>query len=878
MLRRGSGVPLDLGSWQAPRFYIYEAGEVTGVPKDLLCIKECAWGPAAAQVGPAPVFLGKHLELQATRANRTPLRGRKTIELGAGCGLVSMVAALLGADAHACEDSGPTLALLQHNVATFNSEFTRCSPIRACEFPTCDNLRNHFDILFVTDLLNSPSARIKTLQCLLHLLGPKTECIVVHTWRSAEVEKIFFEALGRCLLVSRLDGQRDIQKRCIQAISRSIADSARDIHEATDEDGSIDIFSVKPPDDVSESVWRSKVKGLLVQLLGEEAKQKCLENGNSDVNPSPIEATGATVGEAAALWSEKEDNDGNTASLSSYSTLSSVRGGVQLAPFRSSSEVLTNAEQQAPGEGIQQKLESLSRSETAESRPATVLDPATRSGTNASSRPGLLRNLSQPVLHHLPLEHTNTAAKPKSSNTARNGAPAATVSSLEPAPSADGKQKRPMTSTTAKADASGGGPRMRQRMLVNNDESPNKRKLSATASNGSISLRSTKGRGSPCPASPFQTLQATAAAAVKPTAPVQGKILPSKLKSTPPECNGEKQYTSSATASKTAGRAAAFQRATTARLNSTATGTANLRKNSADKTSADGTTDPLEPAIVRGATTESVVAAKSAVQKVSKPARPPTSLPPTQQYHKRLGPLTPGWGAPNVQPRRPTAEGSPTATQEATAAYTHLRSGRKSSLVNATNTPGATATAASTTAAAATALHQQLTPGSAFALDRCTAPRTGGSHPMLKAASVAAAGPTSRLVSGAGSGVSQYPSISSGGSPRISSATVAAPRPVVGPTQADNAVAGSAKTTPAVAYQPTSATGGEAKAAAVATEAREKPDKPRGPVEAKRSAVSGGSNTATGPLGARLVSRLSGLFKRSGSKETDNKLRRLRGL
>lgn len=603
-----------------------------------------------------------------------------------------------------------------------------------------------------------------------------------------------------------------------------------------------------------------------------------LENGNSDVNPSPIEATGATVGEAAALWSEKEDNDGNTASLSSYSTLSSVRGGVQLAPFRSSSEVLTNAEQQAPGEGIQQKLESLSRSETAESRPATVLDPATRSGTNASSRPGLLRNLSQPVLHHLPLEHTNTAAKPKSSNTARNGAPAATVSSLEPAPSADGKQKRPMTSTTAKADASGGGPRMRQRMLVNNDESPNKRKLSATASNGSISLRSTKGRGSPCPASPFQTLQATAAAAVKPTAPVQGKILPSKLKSTPPECNGEKQYTSSATASKTAGRAAAFQRATTARLNSTATGTANLRKNSADKTSADGTTDPLEPAIVRGATTESVVAAKSAVQKVSKPARPPTSLPPTQQYHKRLGPLTPGWGAPNVQPRRPTAEGSPTATQEATAAYTHLRSGRKSSLVNATNTPGATATAASTTAAAATALHQQLTPGSAFALDRCTAPRTGGSHPMLKAASVAAAGPTSRLVSGAGSGVSQYPSISSGGSPRISSATVAAPRPVVGPTQADNAVAGSAKTTPAVAYQPTSATGGEAKAAAVATEAREKPDKPRGPVEAKRSAVSGGSNTATGPLGARLVSRLSGLFKRSGSKETDNKLRRLRGL
>ena len=84
MLRRGSGVPLALGTWQAPRFYVYEAGEVPGVPKDLLYIKESAWGPAAVQVGPAPVFLGKHLELQATQTNKTPLRGRKTIELGAG--------------------------------------------------------------------------------------------------------------------------------------------------------------------------------------------------------------------------------------------------------------------------------------------------------------------------------------------------------------------------------------------------------------------------------------------------------------------------------------------------------------------------------------------------------------------------------------------------------------------------------------------------------------------------------------------------------------------------------------------------------------------------------------------------------------------------
>lgn len=84
MLRGGSGVSLELGSWKAPRFYIYQSGEVPGGPKELLYIKESAWGPAAAQVGAPPVFLGKYLELQATTSNPTPLKGKKTIELGAG--------------------------------------------------------------------------------------------------------------------------------------------------------------------------------------------------------------------------------------------------------------------------------------------------------------------------------------------------------------------------------------------------------------------------------------------------------------------------------------------------------------------------------------------------------------------------------------------------------------------------------------------------------------------------------------------------------------------------------------------------------------------------------------------------------------------------
>lgn len=39
-----------------------------------------------------------------------------------------MVAALMGAEAYACEE-GAALAVLQHNVDTFNSEFSKCHPV-----------------------------------------------------------------------------------------------------------------------------------------------------------------------------------------------------------------------------------------------------------------------------------------------------------------------------------------------------------------------------------------------------------------------------------------------------------------------------------------------------------------------------------------------------------------------------------------------------------------------------------------------------------------------------------------------------------------------------------------------------------------------------
>lgn len=75
------------------------------------------------------------------------------------------------------------------------------------------------------DLHTSVSVAVDCLQ----------ECIIAHAWRSHEAEETFFAALGRCLVVDRVDGQRNIQGRCSQSLSRSIADSTRDIREATEE-------------------------------------------------------------------------------------------------------------------------------------------------------------------------------------------------------------------------------------------------------------------------------------------------------------------------------------------------------------------------------------------------------------------------------------------------------------------------------------------------------------------------------------------------------------------------------------------------------------------------------------------------------------------
>ncbi|CDJ46210.1 hypothetical protein, conserved [Eimeria brunetti] len=766
--------------------------------------------------------------------------------------------------------------------ASWGAGVSQCHNIRACEFPTSDKFRGVFDLLFVTDLLNSPRARIKTLECLLHLLDARTDCIIVHAWRSPEAERDFFEALGKCLLVSRLDGQRDIQKRCMQAISRSIADSARDIHEATDEDGSIDIFSVKPHADVSESVWRSEVENLLLQLQRDDVTQK---GTHSYSTPLAIEAAQAAFEEAATLSSAEKGTSRHTVSLSSCSTLSSMQGGVQLTHSTPSSGIRTPAERWIPDKDLKEKPGSLHQRGRAESVSAQLLAKAARMGANALSGPGRLRNTSQLPLHQeqLPPKNVYTVeAAPKIPKAALKGTPPVTAFSRERGPSTDAARVRPKTSTTPSAAARSGHLNIQQRLSVNGDGSPSKRKAVATPSKDLMSPCLSPAEGGPAsayPLSPLHALPATATAAKKPSAAAKGRILHANVKPThleARECRGGMRSTAPAAAASQAAAITPQQEAEANLINSTVMGTTSPTKNSTENISSDGMTAALKPAAAAAAITG--VTAKPAVQKSPKSARPQTSTSATQPSSKRLGPLLPALGTPNAQLRRAAADGSPTAPHEAAVACEPLPPRQKSFLENAANKTVAAATAISTAAAAPTETTSKPTTGHALAVDKCTAPNTGASQQMLK---VAAAGPTPRQPLAAGQRASKSTMhVAGGGPPRLRSATAGALKPVTGaptsvsgPKHVVHAAPDGAKaaTVAAAAHKPEDAWRGATKAVSVAAGARGQPDRPRVPVETKADTVPVCSKTAPGPLGARLVSRLSGLFKRTGSREVRSK-------
>ena len=562
-----------------------------------------------------------------------------------------------------------------------------------------------------------------------------------------------------------------------------------------------------------------------------------------------------------------------------------MQTGVHFAHITPSSGVITPAENWAPDEDNKVMLGHLSHREAVKSGSAAR---AAKNGANTSPKPGLLRTMSQPLLNQrkLPVKNTQTAtgAAETSKITPKIGA-TVTASSREPGFPADAARVRPKTSTTATAVARGGDLHIQKRTPVNRDGSLQEKKAAATASEHPISPR----------LSPVARGRGKAAATPKTTISVTGKILRGNLKPThpePQECSGGTRSTAlTAATPEAAAKAATLQQAAAANLQNSIAMRAMRPMTLVGTMSADATTVPQKPAPVGKPSAELVRAARPAVLKAAKSGNPGTCAPAPQLSSKRMGPLLPALGAPSAQPRRATADGSPTGPHKAAVAYAPLRPRRDrllgdagSSAEAAATTPAtapAAATAALTTAPTSMAKSPKSTLEPAPAFYRCAAPNTGKSQRLLTLGAGAASGNIPSQPSVARPGESKaFTRVTGKGSPKFSSATGMAPKPIAdavasiaGTRQAVNTAPRSANAavTKPEAPKPAAVAVGAIKADAVAAAAQGQSDKPHADGERIPNAAPVGFTIAPRPLGARLVSRLSGLFKRSGSKELKNK-------
>lgn len=130
------------------RPYLYPFGDSESPTE--LTIKQRPFGPEgfASTVWDSAIVLSKYFE----RLGSSVLSGKRVIELGAGCGLVTVVAARLGADCTAT-DMEPNLPLLDEN-CTLNGappEAASCAiPMRNVRLSTCT---------FTGSCLLNPAAR-----------------------------------------------------------------------------------------------------------------------------------------------------------------------------------------------------------------------------------------------------------------------------------------------------------------------------------------------------------------------------------------------------------------------------------------------------------------------------------------------------------------------------------------------------------------------------------------------------------------------------------------------------------------------------------------------------------------------------------------------
>ncbi|WOL05382.1 protein N-lysine methyltransferase METTL21A isoform X2 [Canna indica] len=165
-------------------------------------------GVTGAVMWDSGIVLGKFLE-HAFDSGTLSLHGKRVVELGAGCGLVGCIAALLGADV-ILTDLPDRLKLLKKNVDVNVGEGNKRGSARVTELEWGDDLDDEFfdpvpDIVLGSDVVYSEGAVEDLLTTLKQISGCHTTIFVAGELRNDAVLEYFLEGAMKEFLVGRID-------------------------------------------------------------------------------------------------------------------------------------------------------------------------------------------------------------------------------------------------------------------------------------------------------------------------------------------------------------------------------------------------------------------------------------------------------------------------------------------------------------------------------------------------------------------------------------------------------------------------------------------------------------------------------------------------
>ena len=185
---------------KAPEYYSVEHERPEGLGHISLRMvrKHALWGDHLWNGGR---WLANHLE-----KNPDLIRDKKVIELGAGAGLPSLIASKLGARLVACTDypDRELIENLEHNFSVNCAGEVEAGKTHVSGYLWGDDIselqsiaRDHFDVLFLCDLLFNHSEHTKLLKSSLSLLHPASTAFCVFTHYRPWLAEKDLEFLGR---------------------------------------------------------------------------------------------------------------------------------------------------------------------------------------------------------------------------------------------------------------------------------------------------------------------------------------------------------------------------------------------------------------------------------------------------------------------------------------------------------------------------------------------------------------------------------------------------------------------------------------------------------------------------------------------------------